>query len=196
MKIIDLFCGIGGLSLGFEQAGFEVVSAVDMWADAVKTYNHNRKGNVAEIEPGNFVTQEGGEEFGGTGGENHGGGGHAKVPGDHYSQGVIEDGNGSFKRLIEVDWRPVLSMKKGYTDVVIYPPKDIASAELQFQIGRESQTKKAEKEDVSIMSCNKCTAEGLKITGVPLKANSKNIIQVSFSDKMSHTLILAVYEAD
>ena len=49
MKIIDLFCGIGGLSLGFEQAGFEVVSAVDMWADAVKTYNHNRKGNVAEV---------------------------------------------------------------------------------------------------------------------------------------------------
>ena len=49
MKIIDLFCGIGGLSLGFEQAGFEVVSAVDMWADAVKTYNHNRKSKVAEV---------------------------------------------------------------------------------------------------------------------------------------------------
>lgn len=49
MKIIDLFCGIGGLSLGFEQAGFEVVSAVDMWADAVKTYNHNRKEKVAEV---------------------------------------------------------------------------------------------------------------------------------------------------
>lgn len=49
MKIIDLFCGIGGLSLGFEQAGFEVVSAVDMWSDAVKTYNHNRKSKVAEV---------------------------------------------------------------------------------------------------------------------------------------------------
>lgn len=49
MKIIDLFCGIGGLSLGFEQAGFEVVSAVDMWADAVKTYNHNREERVAEV---------------------------------------------------------------------------------------------------------------------------------------------------
>ena len=48
MKIIDLFCGIGGLSLGFEQAGFEIISAVDMWADAVKTYNHNRKEKVAE----------------------------------------------------------------------------------------------------------------------------------------------------
>ena len=49
MKIIDLFCGIGGLSLGFEQAGFEVVSAIDMWADAVKTYNHNRKEKVAKV---------------------------------------------------------------------------------------------------------------------------------------------------
>ena len=49
MKIIDLFCGIGGLSLGFEQAGFEVVSAIDMWADAVRTYNHNRKEKVAKV---------------------------------------------------------------------------------------------------------------------------------------------------
>ena len=50
MKIIDLFCGIGGLSLGFEQAGFEVVSAIDMWKDAVITYNHNRKEKVAKIQ--------------------------------------------------------------------------------------------------------------------------------------------------
>lgn len=49
MKIIDLFCGIGGLSLGFEQAGFDVVTAVDMWEDAVKTYNRNRKGKVARV---------------------------------------------------------------------------------------------------------------------------------------------------
>lgn len=49
MKIIDLFCGIGGLSLGFEQAGFDVVAAVDMWEDAVKTYNHNREQSVAKV---------------------------------------------------------------------------------------------------------------------------------------------------
>lgn len=38
-KIIDLFCGCGGLSKGFEQAGFEVKIAIDMWEDAVITYN-------------------------------------------------------------------------------------------------------------------------------------------------------------
>lgn len=49
MKIIDLFCGIGGLSLGFEQSGFDVLYAVDMWEDAVKTYNHNRKKEIARV---------------------------------------------------------------------------------------------------------------------------------------------------
>ena len=49
MKIIDLFCGIGGLSLGFEQAGFEVVSAIDMWKDAITTYNHNRTNKIAKV---------------------------------------------------------------------------------------------------------------------------------------------------
>lgn len=49
MKIIDLFCGIGGLSLGFEQAGFEVISAIDVWKDAINTYNHNRTQKVGKV---------------------------------------------------------------------------------------------------------------------------------------------------
>ena len=46
MKIIDLFSGVGGLSLGFEMEGFESVVAIDFWDDAIKTYNHNRKDKV------------------------------------------------------------------------------------------------------------------------------------------------------
>ena len=49
-KIIDLFCGCGGLSKGFEMAGFEIKIAIDMWEDAVKTYNHNHKDKVAVCE--------------------------------------------------------------------------------------------------------------------------------------------------
>ena len=40
-KIMDLFCGCGGLSLGFEAAGFDIELAIDMWEDAIKTYNRN-----------------------------------------------------------------------------------------------------------------------------------------------------------
>lgn len=46
MKIIDLFSGIGGLSLGFEWAKFETIAAIDLWEDAIKTYNHNRESKV------------------------------------------------------------------------------------------------------------------------------------------------------
>lgn len=49
-KIIDLFCGCGGLSKGFEMAGFEIKIAIDMWEDAVRTYNHNHNKAVAACE--------------------------------------------------------------------------------------------------------------------------------------------------
>ena len=49
-NIVDLFCGCGGLSKGFEMAGFNVVAAIDMWEDAVNTYNKNSKDNVAQCE--------------------------------------------------------------------------------------------------------------------------------------------------
>ena len=39
---IDLFCGAGGLSCGFERNNFEVVKAIDFAPHAINTYNHNR----------------------------------------------------------------------------------------------------------------------------------------------------------
>lgn len=40
--LLSLFCGAGGLDLGFEQAGFEVALAFDIRPDSVNSYNHNR----------------------------------------------------------------------------------------------------------------------------------------------------------
>lgn len=41
MNIIDLFCGCGGFSKGFEQAGFDVKLGIDIWGDAAITYKKN-----------------------------------------------------------------------------------------------------------------------------------------------------------
>lgn len=40
---IDLFSGCGGMSLGFEQAGFKCLLAIDCWEDALATYRYNWK---------------------------------------------------------------------------------------------------------------------------------------------------------
>lgn len=41
MRTIDLFSGCGGMSLGFQNANFDVVAAFDNWKPAVKVYQDN-----------------------------------------------------------------------------------------------------------------------------------------------------------
>lgn len=41
LKVIDLFCGCGGLSEGFKLAGYQIVGGVDFNAPAIATYNRN-----------------------------------------------------------------------------------------------------------------------------------------------------------
>lgn len=56
-KFIDLFAGCGGMSLGFEMAGYKNVIAIDFWQDALTTYKYNRKNantlcaDLATLEP-------------------------------------------------------------------------------------------------------------------------------------------------
>lgn len=41
MRVVDLFCGCGGLSLGFQNAGFDIVAGFDNWKDAISIYSKN-----------------------------------------------------------------------------------------------------------------------------------------------------------
>ena len=41
MKCVDLFAGSGGLSLGFEAAGYQVVAAYECWDAAIECYRAN-----------------------------------------------------------------------------------------------------------------------------------------------------------
>lgn len=62
--VLDLFCGCGGLSLGFEMAGFDVELAIDNWEDALVTYRRNHQG--AKTINGDLLTlqpEEVGREY-------------------------------------------------------------------------------------------------------------------------------------
>lgn len=50
MRTVDLFSGCGGMSLGFQKAGFEVVAAYDSWKDAVNCYRANFRHPIYEFD--------------------------------------------------------------------------------------------------------------------------------------------------
>ena len=43
LNVLDLFCGAGGLSCGFEQAGFNIILGIDNDAAALDTFQYNHK---------------------------------------------------------------------------------------------------------------------------------------------------------
>jgi DNA (cytosine-5)-methyltransferase 1 len=60
-RSLDLFCGIGGITIGFEASGIRSIGGVDYWQDAKRTFDHNHsplrcmlsdmtKTSVGEIE--------------------------------------------------------------------------------------------------------------------------------------------------
>lgn len=57
-KLLDLFCGAGGLSCGFERNKFEVVKAIDFAPHAINTYNFNREEKVAEVKDVKEIDKE------------------------------------------------------------------------------------------------------------------------------------------
>lgn len=50
MKAVDLFCGCGGMSLGFQNAGFDILEAFDNWEPAIRTYKKNFKHPVRNAD--------------------------------------------------------------------------------------------------------------------------------------------------
>ncbi len=57
MRTIDLFCGCGGLSLGFQNAGFDIVAAYDNWKPAVDVHRMNFEHPIYEQDLADEQTQ-------------------------------------------------------------------------------------------------------------------------------------------
>lgn len=50
MNAIDLFAGCGGLSLGFQNAGFEIKAAFDNWQPAIENYRANFNHKIFDLD--------------------------------------------------------------------------------------------------------------------------------------------------
>ena len=49
-KVVDLFCGCGGFSEGFRQAGFDVILGIDKWRVALKSFKRNHGCDVLQAD--------------------------------------------------------------------------------------------------------------------------------------------------
>ena len=60
MRTVDLFCGCGGLSLGFQNSGYEIVGAFDSWQEAVNCYNANfdHEAHILDLSHKNIALRE------------------------------------------------------------------------------------------------------------------------------------------
>jgi DNA (cytosine-5)-methyltransferase 1 len=41
IRVLDIFSGCGGLSLGFQQEGYNIIAGLDIWPDAIETFKKN-----------------------------------------------------------------------------------------------------------------------------------------------------------
>lgn len=62
MRVVDLFCGCGGLSLGFQNAGHEIVASIDNWDAAMDVYrlnfnHHVHKADLMDVEDATAIVQ-------------------------------------------------------------------------------------------------------------------------------------------
>jgi DNA (cytosine-5)-methyltransferase 1 len=51
LKVLDLFCGCGGMSKGLADAGLDIVAGIDIWDKAINNYklNHNHNAICADL---------------------------------------------------------------------------------------------------------------------------------------------------
>lgn len=63
-KVLDLFCGCGGISEGYHLAGFDIVGGIDFNNYATVTFKHNfPKAKVHNIDIATFSNEQIGEEY-------------------------------------------------------------------------------------------------------------------------------------
>ena len=55
MRVVELFAGIGGMGLGLEQAGMQILTGYEYWDAAVDVWEHNAKTPAFQLDLGNVA---------------------------------------------------------------------------------------------------------------------------------------------
>jgi DNA (cytosine-5)-methyltransferase 1 len=61
LNVLDLFSGCGGLSYGFEKAGYRILAGIDNWDISLKSFKRNHKeakifcGDIEKLPPSEIV---------------------------------------------------------------------------------------------------------------------------------------------
>lgn len=58
LTVLDLFCGCGGISKGYELAGFKIIGGIDFNKDATNTFKHNFKDAKVYCTDINTITDD------------------------------------------------------------------------------------------------------------------------------------------
>lgn len=64
LKVLDLFCGCGGMSKGFVDAGYEIIAGIDHWDKAIESYSKNFShqaicADLQKLSPEEFAGSQG-----------------------------------------------------------------------------------------------------------------------------------------
>jgi DNA (cytosine-5)-methyltransferase 1 len=65
LRAIDLFCGCGGISVGLQQAGFEIVAGIDVEKKYIASFEHNFPDakalltDITAVSPNDFMVEVG-----------------------------------------------------------------------------------------------------------------------------------------
>lgn len=58
IRTVDLFSGCGGMSLGFQNSGFEIIAAFDNWKPAIEVYRDNFKHPIYDFDLGDEESKD------------------------------------------------------------------------------------------------------------------------------------------
>lgn len=98
---------------------------------------------------------------------------------------------GEYLENIPVDYRVIAENKGGnlFHTLIIHSDYDVTNGEIEILVGGEDND-----EEVDIVSSSIGNVHDNVISGIVLKKDERNVIDIQFSDKMKHIVKLTVYE--